>query len=229
MSNHKLGHLNVNSLRHKFDPLSEAMRKCIFDILMLQETKLEDSFPDSQCATEGFKMYRKDVKSDTGGLIMSEVIFPRRELHNDAMIETLAVEVVFNDEKWLVCSIYKQPKVKDGNLVRILSSLLDTFSADYTKFILVGDINVDVRQTKRHCLSDDVFEVNGVKNIVSSPTCFKNRTSPSTIDLVITNVHKRFNKRPRGLDALLGHLLIKRMPVIFQLSSTKIREYLSQK
>ncbi len=36
------------------------------------------------------------------------------------------------------------------------------------------------------------------------------------------------NKRPRGLDALLGHLLIKRIPVMFQLSSTKIPEYLSQ-
>ncbi len=37
------------------------------------------------------------------------------------------------------------------------------------------------------------------------------------------------NKRPRGLDPLLGHLLIKRIPVMFQLSSTKIPENLSQK
>ncbi len=36
-------------------------------------------------------------------------------------------------------------------------------------------------------------------------------------------------KRPRGLDALLGHLLVKRIPVTFQLTSTKIPEYLSQK
>ncbi len=37
------------------------------------------------------------------------------------------------------------------------------------------------------------------------------------------------NKRPRGLDALLGHLLVKRIPVMFQLSSAKIPGYLSQK
>ncbi len=37
------------------------------------------------------------------------------------------------------------------------------------------------------------------------------------------------NKRPRGLDALLGHLLVKIIPVMFQLSSTKIPEYESQK
>ncbi len=33
------------------------------------------------------------------------------------------------------------------------------------------------------------------------------------------------NKRPRGLDDLLGHLLVKRIPVTYQLSSTKIPKY----
>ncbi len=37
------------------------------------------------------------------------------------------------------------------------------------------------------------------------------------------------DKRPRGIDTLLGHLLVKRIPVTFHLSSTKIPEYLSQK
>ncbi len=37
------------------------------------------------------------------------------------------------------------------------------------------------------------------------------------------------DKRHRGLDALLGHLLVKRIPVMCNLSSTKVPEYLSQK
>ncbi len=36
------------------------------------------------------------------------------------------------------------------------------------------------------------------------------------------------NKRPRGLDTLLGHMLVKRVPIMYKLSSTKIPEYLSQ-
>ncbi len=39
---------------------------------------------------------------------------------------------------------------------------------------------------------------------------------------------KKKNKRPRGLDVLLGHLLVKIIPVTYQLSSTKIPKYLSQ-
>ncbi len=37
-----------------------------------------------------------------------------------------------------------------------------------------------------------------------------------------------YNKRPRGLDGLLGLLLVKRIPAMHKLSSTKIPEYLSQ-
>ncbi len=46
-------------------------------------------------------------------------------------------------------------------------------------------------------------------------------------NLKIENFEIR-NKRPRGLDALLGHLLVKIIPVTYQLSSTKIHKYLSQ-
>ncbi len=37
------------------------------------------------------------------------------------------------------------------------------------------------------------------------------------------------NERPMGLDALLGHLLDKRIQVRYKLSSKKISEHLSQK
>ncbi len=46
---------------------------------------------------------------------------------------------------------------------------------------------------------------------------------------MLTKTNKNRYKRPRGFDALLGHLLGKTIPVTFQLSSTKIPEYLSQK
>ncbi len=59
-------------------------------------------------------------------------------------IEYLIVEVDLNGEKWLVLSVYKQPKVKDETLIRLLSSLLDRCSKEYRNFIMIGDMNVDV-------------------------------------------------------------------------------------
>ena len=39
------------------------------DILLLSETKIDDSFPDSQFFAEVFKMYRND-RSKIGGLLL---------------------------------------------------------------------------------------------------------------------------------------------------------------
>ena len=64
----KMAHINVNSIRHKFSPLANLLTNSYLDILSVQETKLDDSFPNGQFLIPNFKMYRKDVKSDTGGI-----------------------------------------------------------------------------------------------------------------------------------------------------------------
>ena len=46
-------HLNINSIRNKFDFLIDVI-KDNFDILMTSESKLDDSFPDSQFLIKRF-------------------------------------------------------------------------------------------------------------------------------------------------------------------------------
>ena len=65
-----IGLLNIiNSVRNKFSsPQQNVLSKT--DILLLSETKIDDSFPDSQFFTEGFKMYRKERTKTGGGLLL---------------------------------------------------------------------------------------------------------------------------------------------------------------
>ncbi len=112
----------------------------------------------------------------------------------------------------MACSqCIKQPKVKDETFISLLSSLLDRSSKNYKKncLKLVGDMNVDVKGSKRHCLSD-VLELHGVRNMVSEPSCYKSLTSPSTIDVVITYVHKRL-KSVTCIDAVLSDRPIRKV------------------
>ena len=61
-------HLNINSLRKKFDLLSKQVKGSI-DILIL--TKLDDSFPEGQSLIEGFHSpFRFDRKSNGGGITL---------------------------------------------------------------------------------------------------------------------------------------------------------------
>ena len=49
------GHLNINSLRNKFDFLVTQVKGYI-DILMISETKLDESFPIGQFLIDGYSV-----------------------------------------------------------------------------------------------------------------------------------------------------------------------------
>ena len=64
-----IGHLNINSARKKFSSLQQTVLNKT-DILQLSETKIDDSFPNSQFFAESFKMYRKDRTKTGGGFLL---------------------------------------------------------------------------------------------------------------------------------------------------------------
>ena len=64
------GHLNINSLRNKFDLFSEQIKGHI-DVLMVSETKLDDTFPVGQFLIEGFHSpFRFDRNKNGGGIML---------------------------------------------------------------------------------------------------------------------------------------------------------------
>ena len=54
-----LGHLNVNSLRNKFESIADIIQGT-FDIFLLSETKIDESFPDKLFCFNNFRIFRKD-------------------------------------------------------------------------------------------------------------------------------------------------------------------------
>ena len=103
-------------------------------------------------------------------------------------IECMAIEIMIKSEKWLLVSVYKQPKVNNCNFKCAIESLFDKLSHERCNYIISGDFNVNIL-TKANVL-EDVFDLYGVKNVVLKPTCFKSKNM-SIIDLVVTNVPKR--------------------------------------
>ena len=63
-------HLNINSIRNKFELLSEQIKGNV-DVLMISETKIDDSFPVGQFLIEGFcTPYSLDRNSKGGGILL---------------------------------------------------------------------------------------------------------------------------------------------------------------
>ena len=65
-----IGNIHINSLPAKFDPVKEVIFKNV-DILVIAETKLDDTFPLGQFYVDGFTMpYRLDRNRNGGGVLI---------------------------------------------------------------------------------------------------------------------------------------------------------------
>ena len=53
-----LGHLNVNSLRSKFESVGDIIEGA-FDIFFWSKNKIDESFPDKQFSLNNFKIFQK--------------------------------------------------------------------------------------------------------------------------------------------------------------------------
>ena len=66
-----MAHININSLRNKSDMLTNSVSEYI-DILMISETKLDDTFPHTLYHLKDFSNpYRLDRNSHGGGTLVS--------------------------------------------------------------------------------------------------------------------------------------------------------------
>ena len=94
-----IGNLNINSIRNKFDQLKDTVLKYI-DILILTETKLDETFLTSQFLMDGFsKPYRFDRNKYGGGvMIYIRYTIPSKILEKHSCpnnIECLFIELNF--------------------------------------------------------------------------------------------------------------------------------------
>lgn len=138
-----IGHLNINSLSSKVLSLREIVKDHL-DILLISESKLDQSFTDASIGLNGFKRpYRIDRNKNGGGL----VLYVNCELTSNAIklpslpedIEIVWIEVILCAQKWLVLGIYKPPNQRCDYFLENLGKVLDSFH--YENCIVMGDFN----------------------------------------------------------------------------------------
>ena len=81
--------ININSLRNKFELLVDQVKGNI-DVLMISETKIDDSFPLGNFLIGGFsKPYRLDCDSLGGGILL----YVREDIPSNLLeVETKPIE-----------------------------------------------------------------------------------------------------------------------------------------
>ena len=157
------------------------------DILVLTETKLDDTFATVQFLVNDFsEPYRLDrnrkrgrvmvyIREDIPSKLLDKHVFPYD-------MEGLFIELNFRKCKWLLFGKYHPTSQADIYYFDNLDKAFDTYSS-YEKHLLIGDFNTETSEPR---IDSFIYEYD-LQNLVKQKTCFKSVENPSCIDLILTN------------------------------------------
>ena len=179
-------HVNINSIRNKFDALTYITGNNI-DIILISETKIDDTFATAPFSIKGFSApYRQDRNRTGRGLLLflredvpSRILNPKSKTD----IETLSVEINLRKRKWFLNCSYNPHKNQISNHLECLNRLTDEYNAYYENFIFIGDFNTSAEESQM----ENFCNLNCLEILIKKPTCYKNPSQPTCIDLILTN------------------------------------------
>ena len=160
--------LNINSVRNKFDLLSDIVKNNI-DILMISETKLDSSFPKWQLQIHGYSVpYRLDRNGNDGGiLVFIREDIPTKLIDSQMKIAGFFIELNLRRKKWLLCCSYNPKYSQISHHLKEIGKNLDVLTSKYG--ILMGDFNAEPIDT----VVSEFCEIYNLKIIIREKTCFK--------------------------------------------------------
>ena len=132
-----------------FEDLVNGVRGNV-DILLISETKIDDSFPLTQFLIEGFTTpYRLDQNGSGGGILVyiaediPSKLIPT-ELSNK---EVFFLELDLRKKKWVLCCSYNPHSNFIETHMDTIGKVINSLSARYENFVLISDFNAEESDT----------------------------------------------------------------------------------
>ena len=164
-----IGHLNINPLRAKILSLKEILHKTPIDILCIDETKLDETFPDAQFIIENYQFlpFRRDTNQKGLGKWLAKGL----EDFETKSIETICIELLIPKRKWYIMFTYRPPKYDKKVFFQELSKTISQAINKYDNISVTGDLNSDVSRSKglngsHFCELIDTFSLT---NLIKTP------------------------------------------------------------
>ena len=111
-SNSIVAYLNINSLGEKINHLREICKESPIDILCVDETKIDSSYPHAQFQINDYQFppFRRDRNKYEGGKIMFIRQGLRLPKFETKVSETICVELTISKKKWYILFAYRPPQ-----------------------------------------------------------------------------------------------------------------------
>ena len=158
------------------------------DIVLLSETKIDKSFPPNQFALEGYSNpFRRDRNKHGGGFLLDvRNDIPCKEIKLHTLpddIECIFIEIRLRNKKYM--GGYNPNRDTISYFLNHICNALDKLLSDYDNILFCETYNLE--------------------NLIKEPTCFKNPSNPSSIDVMLTNRKNSFKNSMMIESGLSDH------------------------
>ena len=164
-----------------------------FDILTLNETRLDSSILDSEVQIPGYDIIRSDRNRYGGGVaIYIRTVIPyviRKDLLQDTL-ELLSIEVRKSKSKPVLISTWYRPPSAKIELFQMFENFLKLIDNEDKGIIITGDLNcnlIDHIPNPATSKLIDIIDIFQLQQHIQTPTRTTHNSS-SLIDLILTRI-----------------------------------------
>ncbi|MCP3662464.1 MAG: endonuclease/exonuclease/phosphatase family protein, partial [Gammaproteobacteria bacterium] len=144
--------------------------------LALQETKLSSAVKQSELSVPNYRLFRRDRpkngRSGGGVAVFARDEFKPRKVNFKSApnLEFIAVELTSKKKKkFIVCSVYKPPKINNNDFIGDLTDVLAELQATCLDIVLLGDFNIDGLSPDSDAVNVSMAPLN-FRQLIQEPT-----------------------------------------------------------
>ena len=187
----KMAMLNITSLPKHMDEICVLLATKNFDILALNETRLDHSIPDDLVNIPNYDIIRNDRNRNGGGVciyVRNKISYCNLSHTIPDTLEAVVIEIHKpNSRPFIVYTIYRPPN-STVDIFGKIEYFISKFDCEHNEFYLLGDLNCNMLDTSSHVTKklNLLLESYQLYQMINTPTRVTQFTS-SLLDICVTS------------------------------------------
>ena len=118
-----------------------------FDILCINETRLDKTIKNSEIGLQGYDLTRRDRNRNGGGVaiyVRNNISYAERSASVPENVEALCIEVINPNAKPILISTWYRPPNSNSEILAFFLIFLQSIDKENREIIITGDFNIDL-------------------------------------------------------------------------------------